>query len=71
MNAIRETTFAASALAITLIGAAWVTAPMVFARQRPVTARDACSMPSLQLTLSGHVGCYGTAGGAGLIALNR
>ena len=36
MNAIQKATFAASALAITLIGAALVTAPIAFARPSPV-----------------------------------
>ncbi|HUA23643.1 MAG TPA: hypothetical protein VMA54_05980 [Steroidobacteraceae bacterium] len=36
MNAIRKATFAVSALAITLIGAALVTAPIAFARPSPV-----------------------------------
>jgi hypothetical protein len=35
MNAIQKATFAASALAITLIGAALVTAPIAFARPLP------------------------------------
>src|SRR5487761_515299 len=38
MNAIQKATFAASALAITLVGAALVTAPMAFARPVPVVA---------------------------------
>ena len=67
MNAIQKATFAASALAITLVGAALVTAPMAFARPVPVLAHSACSTPSLQLTLSGHVTCQG----AELIAFNR
>lgn len=71
MNAIRKATFAASALAITLVGALFVTAPMAFARPEPVIARDACSMSSVQLALSGHVGRYGTTGRPGLAALNR
>jgi len=38
MNAIRKAAFAASALAITLLGAALATAPMVFAKPQPVVA---------------------------------
>jgi len=71
MNTIRKAAFAASSLAITLIGAALVTAPLAFARAMPVVARDACSTPSVQLTLSDHVGCTGVSRDAGLIALNR
>ena len=67
MNAIQKATFAASALAITLIGAALATAPMAFARPVPVMAHSDCSTPSLQLTLSGRVTCTGTE----LIAFNR
>jgi hypothetical protein len=67
MNAIQKATFAASALAITLVGAALATAPMAFARPVPVMAHSDCSTPSLQLTLSGHVTCSG----AELIAFNR
>ena len=67
MNAIQKATFAATALAITLVGAVLVTAPMAFARPVPVMAHNDCSTPSLQLTLSGHVVCTG----AGLIAFNR
>jgi hypothetical protein len=71
MNAIRKATFAASSLAITLIGAALVTAPLAFARAMPVVAHSDCSTPSVQLTLSSHVGCTGASRDAGLIALNR
>lgn len=67
MNAIQKATFAASALAITLVGAVLVTAPMALARPVPVSAHADCSTPSLQLTLAGHVTCTG----AGLIAFNR
>lgn len=70
MNAIQKAAFAASSLAITLIGAALVTAPLAFARAMPVVAHD-CSTPSLQLTQSGPVGCTGVSRDAGLIALNR
>ena len=66
MNAIQKATFAASALAITLVGAALATAPMAFARPVPFMAHSDCSTPSLQLTLSGHVTCRG----AELIAFN-
>ncbi len=51
MNAIQKATFAATALAITLIGAALVTAPMAFARPVPVMAQSATSTPSQQVTL--------------------
>lgn len=70
MNAIEKAAFAASSLAITLIGAALVTAPLAFAWAMPVVAHD-CSTPSLQLTQSGHVACTDVSRDAGLIALNR
>ena len=35
MNAVQKAAFAASAFAITLVGAAFVTAPMAFARPEP------------------------------------
>jgi hypothetical protein len=71
MNAIQKAAFAASALAITLVGAALVTAPIAFARPVPVVAHSDCSMPSLQLNSSGHAGCRDLSRGPGLIALNR
>lgn len=75
MSAIQKTTFAASSLAITVIGAALVTAPLAFARAMPVVADDACSTPSVQLTLSGRVDCQrvnrGVSHATGLTALNR
>lgn len=71
MNAIRKAAFAASALAITLVGAALATAPLAFARSQPIVAHDACSTSSLQLTLAGHVECSGAGPAAGLIAFNR
>jgi hypothetical protein len=71
MNAIQKATFAASALAITVIGAALVTAPIAFARAMPVVARSGCSAPSPQLTLSRRVHCADVRRDSGLIALNR
>lgn len=41
MSAIRKAAFAASALAITLVGAAFATAPMAFARSEPTVAAHA------------------------------
>jgi hypothetical protein len=67
MNAVQKATFAATALAITLVGAVLVTAPMALARPVPVMAHTDCSTQSLQLTLSGHVTCSS----AELIAFNR
>lgn len=69
--AVQKAAFAASSLAITLIGAALVTAPLAFARAMPVAAHNECVTSTLQLTLSGHVGCKGASRAAGLIALNR
>jgi hypothetical protein len=58
MNAIQKATFAASALAITLVGAALVTAPIAFARPLPVA-------------VVAHTGWAGVSANAALIALNR
>jgi hypothetical protein len=58
MNAIQKATFAASALAITLVGAALVTAPIAFARPLPVA-------------VVAHTGWAGATSNAGLIVLNR
>ncbi len=71
MNAIQKTTFAASSLAITLIGAALVTAPLAFTRAVPGVTHGDCSVSSVQLALSGHVGCQDAGSNTGLIALNR
>ena len=68
MNAIQKATFAASALAITLVGAALVTAPIAFARPLPLVAHSDCTTSSLRLA---HVSCGGLDAGTGLIALNR
>ena len=58
MNAIQKATFAVSALAITLVGAALVTAPIAFARPLPAP-------------VAAHTGWAGVATNAGLVALNR
>ena len=71
MNAIQKATFAATALAITLVGAVLVTAPMAFARPVQVMAHNECATSSLQVNLAGRVECKGLSGDAGLIALNR
>jgi hypothetical protein len=68
MNAIQKTTFAASALAITLAGAVLVTAPLAFARPVPVVAHQDCASASLQVS---RELCRGAAGETGLVALNR
>ena len=60
MNAIRKAAFAASALAITLVGAALVTAPLAFARSEPIVAHQVCS-----------TGCTSAGPDAGLMAFNR
>ncbi|HUA23642.1 MAG TPA: hypothetical protein VMA54_05975 [Steroidobacteraceae bacterium] len=57
MNAIQKVTFAVSALAITLVGAALVTAPIAFARPLPVA-------------VVAHSAWAGGAAHAGLVALN-
>jgi hypothetical protein len=71
MNTIQKTAFAASSLAITLVGAALVTAPLAFARPLPLVAHSECTASSLRLTLSGHVECGSIGRDAGLLALNR
>lgn len=67
MNTIQKTTFAASALAITLAGAVLVTAPLAFARPVPVVAHQDCASASLQ----SRGLCRAAAREAGLVALNR
>jgi hypothetical protein len=71
MNAIQKATVAASALAITLVGAVLVTAPLAFARSVPALAREGCTAPSLQLAPSGHLKCHGVNGETSWLALNR
>lgn len=71
MNAIRKATFAASALVITLVGAALATAPMAFARSEQIVAHQVCSTSNLHLTTAGHVECTNAAPGAGLVAFNH
>jgi hypothetical protein len=58
MNTIQKATFAVGALAITLVGAAIVTAPIAFARPVPAVA-------------VAHAGWAGGTANAGLVALNR
>lgn len=71
MSTIQKAAFAASALAITLAGAVSVTAPMTLARPQSAVAHDACSVPSMQLALSGHVHCTSASRNAGLLAFVR
>jgi hypothetical protein len=71
MNAIQKATFAVSALAITLVGAALVTAPIAFARPLPLVAHSDCTTYGPRLDQPGHVGCADFGGDVGLIALNR
>ena len=66
MNTIQKATFAASALAITCLGAALVTAPMAFARPVAVVAQTECAVPTAEQP--GNAGCTGFSGQ--LIALN-
>lgn len=54
MPAIRKAAFAASALAITLVGAAFVTAPIAFAGSEPTAAYHACSHSVTPCNKSGH-----------------
>ena len=71
MNAIRRAAFAASALAITLVGAVFVNAPMVFAGAQPGVAHQACSTPSLEIASAGHATCGTARSAAWLVAFNR
>jgi hypothetical protein len=71
MNAIRRAAFAASAVVITLVGAALVTAPLAFARSEPAAAHQACDTPGPELAVAGHVACSKGRADAGLLAFNR
>lgn len=71
MNAIQKAAFAVSALVITLVGAALVTAPIAFARPMPVVAHSGCSTPSLQVTLAGRDTCQDPSRDPALIALSH
>jgi len=57
MNAIQKAGFAVSALAITIVGAVLVTAPMAFGRPLSVLGQNACSNPTQQIALAGHETC--------------
>lgn len=69
MNTIQKATFAAGALAITLLGAALVTAPIAFARPVATVAHNDCVMAALQP--AGPGGCAELTADARLVALNR
>ena len=71
MNAIQKAAFAASAFAITLVGAALVTAPIAFARAEPVVALHAGSTPGLHVASAGQTQSKGAGADAGLMAFNR
>lgn len=71
MNTIQKATFAVSALAITIVGAALAIAPMAFARSVTVVAQSDCTTSSLRVALSGHLDCTDVTREAELIALNR
>lgn len=71
MSTIRKATFAASALAITLAGAAFVTAPIAFARPIPVAAHSGCLVPSAHTALGQQADCVDLGQGSRLVALNR
>lgn len=71
MNTIQKAAFAASAFAITLVGAALVTAPMAFARPEPTVALHASATPALQPALAGDTQSNGARSAAGLVAYNR
>ena len=63
MNTIQKAAFAASAFAITLVGAAFVTAPLAFASPQPVVAHQAC--------VASQTECKSPSPYAGLMAFNR
>lgn len=71
MNTARKATFAASALAITIVGAVLVTAPMLFAKPMSVVANRACSTSSPQLILAGHGHCDDINRNSLLLVFNR
>jgi len=71
MNAIQKVAFAASALAITLVGAALVTAPMAFAHPMQVVAQGGCSTPAAQVTPLRLPACQNVSRDLELVALNR
>lgn len=54
MNAIRKAAFIASAVIITLVGSAFVTAPLAFAGSDPVLAHHAGTV-SVSVPLNGAV----------------
>jgi hypothetical protein len=68
MNAIQKATFAASALAITCLGATLVTAPMAFARPVAVVAQSEHTPCGLELGQSADLGCTGLGADAEPIA---
>jgi hypothetical protein len=70
MNTIRRAAFAASALAITLVGAVLVTAPMAFARPEATAGQQACAAPSSRLASAARVPCNSAGSDAGLVAFN-
>lgn len=71
MNTIQKAAFAASALAISLLGAALVTAPIAFARPIPVAAHSTCLLPSAHAALAGRASCMDLGRDSGLVALNH
>ena len=54
MNTFQKAGFAASAFAITLVGAAFVTAPLAFASSQPAVVHQVGATPSAQLTLASN-----------------
>jgi len=57
MNTIRKAAFAASALGITVVGAALATAPIAFARPMPVLAYSGCTSAAAPLDQATHGFC--------------
>lgn len=57
MNAIRKVAFAASALVITVVGAALATAPIAFARPMPVVACSGCAAAAVPLAQAAQGSC--------------
>ena len=71
MNATQKITFAAGALAITVIGSLLVTAPMAFAHQVAVTTQSQYEASRLQAAPSGHLASEDTGEHSALVASNR
>ncbi len=71
MSTPQKAAFAARALAITLAGAAFVTAPIAFARPIPIAAHSGCLVPGAHTAPGRQAYCVDLGQGSRLVALNR